>query len=98
MLHIINKSPFDRPTLDTVLRVAQSGAALLIEDAVVAATRGCTAAEKVAALIRKMPVYVLGPDLEARGLADHVIDGVTVVGYDGFVSLVAEHRNCQSWL
>ncbi|WP_217125163.1 sulfurtransferase complex subunit TusB [Hydrogenophilus thiooxidans] len=98
MLHIINKSPFDRPTLDTVLRVAQGGAALLIEDAVVAATRGCIAANKVVELAKKMPVYVLGPDLEARGLADRVIEGVQVVGYDGFVNLVAEHRNCQSWL
>jgi tRNA 2-thiouridine synthesizing protein B len=45
-----------------------------------------------------MPVYVLGPDLEARGLAQRVIDGVTVVDYAGFVQLVADHRNCQTWL
>jgi tRNA 2-thiouridine synthesizing protein B len=41
---------------------------------------------------------VLTPDLEARGLADRVIDGVTGVDYGGFVDLVAEHTNCQSWL
>ncbi|MCX7945400.1 MAG: sulfurtransferase complex subunit TusB [Hydrogenophilus sp.] len=96
MLHIVNKSPFDRPTLATVARVAQGGALLLIEDAVVAATQGV--ASPLAEIQKKMPVYVLGPDLEARGLNERVIEGVTVVDYNGFVQLVAEHRNCQSWL
>jgi tRNA 2-thiouridine synthesizing protein B len=27
-----------------------------------------------------------------------VLDGVNVVDYGGFVDLVAEHSNCQSWL
>jgi tRNA 2-thiouridine synthesizing protein B len=40
MLHIVNKSPLERNSLDTCLAVAQSGAILLIEDAVYAATTG----------------------------------------------------------
>jgi tRNA 2-thiouridine synthesizing protein B len=43
-------------------------------------------------------VYALGPDLQARGMADRVMDGVNVVDYGGFVDLVADHSNCQSWL
>ena len=27
-----------------------------------------------------------------------LVDGVTAVDYGGFVDLVAEHNNCQSWL
>ncbi|GAB6049291.1 sulfurtransferase complex subunit TusB [Hydrogenophilus islandicus] len=96
MLHIVNKSPFDRPTLATVARCARGGALLLIEDGVVAATKGV--ASPLTEIAAKMPVYVLGPDLEARGLAQRVIDGVTVVDYAGFVQLVADHRNCQTWL
>lgn len=96
MLHIVNKSPFDRPTLATVARVAKSGALLLIEDGVVAATQGV--ASPLSEIQARMPIYVLGPDLEARGLANRVIENVTVVDYDGFVRLVAEHRNCQTWL
>ncbi len=38
------------------------------------------------------------PVTEARATADRLIEGVTTVGYDGFVDLVANHRNCQSWL
>ncbi len=38
------------------------------------------------------------PDLEARGIADRVMDGVTMVDYGGFVDLVAEHKTSQSWL
>ncbi|MBW8307087.1 MAG: sulfurtransferase complex subunit TusB, partial [Thiobacillus sp.] len=43
-------------------------------------------------------IYALGPDLAARGMAGRVLDGVNVVDYGGFVDLVAEHSNCQSWL
>ncbi|GAB4480186.1 MAG: sulfurtransferase complex subunit TusB [Burkholderiaceae bacterium] len=98
MLHIVNKSPADRPTLDTVLRLARSGALLLIEDAVYAATRGNAAEAKVRDAMARLDVFALGPDLQARGVADRVIDGVRIVDYEGFVDLVAEHPNCQSWL
>jgi tRNA 2-thiouridine synthesizing protein B len=98
MLHIVNKSPFDRPTLDSVVRIAQTGAVLLIEDGVLAATRGNVAEATVRKLMSRMKVYALMPDLEARGMADRLIDGVTGVDYGGFVDLVAEHPKCQSWL
>ena len=98
MLHIVNKSPFDRPTLDSVARIAQTGAVLLIEDGVLAATRGNIAEATVRKLMSRMKVYALVPDLEARGMADRLIDGVTGVDYGGFVDLVAEQPKCQSWL
>ena len=98
MLHIVNKSPQDRPTLQTVARIAQTGAVLLIEDGVYGATRGNAAASSVAELAARVKVYALLPDLEARGLADRLIDEVTTVDYGGFVDLVAEHPTCQSWL
>ncbi|MCX7673323.1 MAG: sulfurtransferase complex subunit TusB [Thiobacillaceae bacterium] len=99
MLHIVNKSPTERNSLDSCLRLATEGSAvLLIEDAVYAATRGTAAAEKLKAAMGRLQFYVLEPDLKARGMASRVIDGVTLVDYGGFVDLVAEHRNCQSWL
>jgi tRNA 2-thiouridine synthesizing protein B len=98
MLHIVNRSPLERNALDSALRIAQSGSLLLIEDAVYAATRGNAAEAKLRAAMGKLKVYALAPDLEARGVADRVIDGVTTVDYGGFVDLVASHPNCQSWL
>jgi tRNA 2-thiouridine synthesizing protein B len=98
MLHIVNKSPLERPSLDACLRVAEPGSILLIEDAVYAAARGTAGAARLAAAKDRFKVYVLLPDAEARAIADRLIEGVTTVGYDGFVDLVANHRNCQSWL
>jgi tRNA 2-thiouridine synthesizing protein B len=98
MLHIVNKSPSERNTLDSVLRIAQSGSLLLIEDGVYAATRGNAAEARLTAAMARLKVYALLPDLEARAVADRVIDGVTPVDYAGFVDLVAEHPSCQSWL
>jgi tRNA 2-thiouridine synthesizing protein B len=98
MLHIVNKSPLEKSTLDAVLRLAASGTLLLIEDAVYAATRGNAAEAKVRQAMSKLKVCALMPDLQARGVADRLIDGVAAVDYDGFVDLVAEHKNCQSWL
>ena len=98
MLHILNKSPLQASTLDTVVRLAESGALLLIEDAVYAATKGNLAEPKLREAMATLKVYALAPDLAARGMADRVIDGVTTVDYDGFVDLVVEHPNNQSWL
>jgi tRNA 2-thiouridine synthesizing protein B len=98
MLHIVNKSPLEKPILDTVVRLAGSGALLLIEDAVYAATRGNGAEAKVREAMTKLKVYALMPDLQARGMADRLIDGVNTVDYEGFVDLIVEHPNCQSWL
>ena len=98
MLHIINKSPLGNNSLDSCLRVAESGDILLIEDAVYAATNGNAAEGKVRASMGRLKIHVLLPDLEARGLADRVIEGVSKIDYGGFVDLVAANKNCQSWL
>lgn len=98
MLHIINKSPLANSTLDSCMRVAQSGEILLIEDAVYAATTGNAFEGKITESLGRFKVYVLQPDLEARGLADRIIPGVSPVDYAGFVDLVTTNKNCQSWL
>ncbi len=100
MLHIVNKSPSERNALDSCLRMAKKGSTiLLIEDGVYAVTKGSTAESKLKATMAKdIRVYALWPDLEARGMQDTVIDGIKLVDYPGFVDLVAENKNVQSWL
>jgi len=98
MLHIINKSPLEKSSLDGCLAVATAGSTvLLIEDAVYAATRGNAYEAKLQAARDRFTICVLTPDLEARGMADRLMAGVTSVDYGGFVDLAAEHK-CQSWL
>jgi len=100
MLHTVNKSPFERNTLESCLRVAKSGSAiLLIEDGVIAAISSGQHAELISSRMNDFKFYVLGPDVNARGLENmSIIDGVSVVDYGGFVDLVAEHDATQSWL
>lgn len=100
MLHLINKSPFDRNALDSCLRLAKAGSSvLLLEDGVYAAMSKADSAEAVGKRMEDLTFYVLGPDVSARGLDDKpLIDGINVVDYGGFVDLVVEHEVAQSWL
>ncbi len=100
MLHTVNKSPFERNTLSSCLRLAQKGSAvLLIEDGVYAAVAGTAVAEQISERMAELSFYVLGPDVTARGLGGTpLIEGVRVVDYEGFVDLVAEHDAAQAWL
>jgi tRNA 2-thiouridine synthesizing protein B len=100
MLHLINKSPSDRNSLDSCLRLAMAGSSvLLLEDGVYAAMSKAASAAAVSARMGDLTFYVLGPDVSARGLDDTpLIDGINVVDYSGFVDLVVEHDAAQSWL
>ena len=100
MLHTVNRSPFTSQTLAQCLAHLTEGAAvLLIEDGVVGATAGTVAGAAIAECLKKCPVYVLGPDLMARGISEgRIVKGVQTVDYAGFVKLVTEHDAVQSWL
>ncbi len=100
MLHTVNKSPFEKNTLETCLRLAARGSSvLLIEDGIYGALAGTAISDKVSRSMEEVTFYVLGPDLKARGMQESkVLDGVKVVDYTGFVDLVTQHDNVQSWL
>jgi tRNA 2-thiouridine synthesizing protein B len=100
ILHTVNKSPFERNSLDSCLKfAAEGGSLLLIEDGVYAAIKGTSVEAKVAAAQGSLKLYVLGPDLNARGFTDdRVIPGINVVDYAGFVDLAAESDKVQAWL
>ena len=100
-LHTVNKSPYERGGLASAIAHALPGdAILLIEDAVVGAR---ASAQKTADLLKSAgsacSLYVLGPDLAARGIpATEVVEGLTVVDYAGFVDLATGHDKTQAWL
>ncbi len=99
-LHIVNKSPFERNALTNCIgHLVKDDAVLLIEDAVVAARDGSTAAPLVREALKNGPVYVLAPDLAARAIKQEgVIAGMKMVDYRGFVELATQHTRTQSWL
>jgi tRNA 2-thiouridine synthesizing protein B len=100
LLHTVNKSPFEKNALESCIRLALKGSSiLLMEDGVYGAVKGTAKSSLVAGTKGKIAVYVLGPDLDARGIShDKLIDGVKVVDYGGFVDLAATHSATQAWL
>ena len=100
MLHTVNKSPFEKNSLDTCLRLSQPGShVLLIEDGIYGALKGTSIEAQVRKCIQDRQFCVLGPDLKARGV-DHarLIEGIEVVGYDKFVELAVHCDKVQTWL
>ncbi|HXZ49076.1 MAG TPA: sulfurtransferase complex subunit TusB [Usitatibacter sp.] len=99
MLHTVNKSPFEHASLEECLRFAREGSAvLLIEDGIYGAVRGTSVSKRVEEALKRLSVYALGADVEARGMQHRVMDGVRLVDYGGFVDLVVQHNAVQAWL
>jgi len=100
MLHTVNKSPFEKNSLSSCLRLAKNGSGiLLLEDAVYGAVQGTSVSGEVAGRSKDFKFYVLGPDLAARGLSEKpIIDGIEIIDYEGFVDLAVEHDAVNSWL
>jgi tRNA 2-thiouridine synthesizing protein B len=99
-LHTVNKSPFERSAFMSALNHLKPGDALLmIEDGVVGARNAGAFASQLEKAAKSCSVYVLGPDLAARGMGEKdLIAGVKLVDYGGFVDLAAAHDRSQAWL
>jgi tRNA 2-thiouridine synthesizing protein B len=99
-LHTVNKSPFEKNSLEICLKMSKAGSSvLLIEDGVYGATKGTAAEAMVKDAMADKKFYALRSDLKARGIAeDRVIDGVEMVDYAGFVDLVEATDKVQAWL
>ena len=93
LLHTVNKSPFEKNSLETCLRIAVEGSSvLLMEDGVYGAMNGTSLNGMLSDAGNRLQFYVLSPDLKARGLSEeNVMEGIEVVDYDGFVDLVVAH-------
>ena len=98
-LHTVNKSPFEKSSMDSCLAYAKEGSSVLLyEDGIYGAIKGTAAAEKIAGT-NGVKFFVLGPDLKARGVAeDKVADGIEIVDYAKFVSLAAENDKVTAWV
>ncbi len=94
MLHTINHEIFSNTFLQSV---AENDVVLLLENAVYAASSNSSYAKQFQPLINRKKLYVLMPDVSARGLQDKLLQGVTTIDYRGFVDLVCEHEQVCPW-
>lgn len=99
-LHTVNKSPFATQSLQSCLNHASDGdAILMIEDGVYGAASGTGVSDAVAARNGSVSLFVLGPDLAARGIDNsRLIEGISAIDYSGFVDLAAKHKVTHAWL
>ena len=99
MLHTVNKSPFEKNTLDTCLRLARAGSCVLfIEDGVYGALNNTEFTARVKKAMRDKKFYALSADLNARGIEHkQLINGIEIIDYHGFVELAVKCDKVQSW-
>lgn len=98
-LHTVNRSPFEHGALaDCLARVRPGSAVLLIEDGVLGALADARFAARLAALSAEVEFFVLGPDLDARGIESaRLAPFIEVVDYAGFVALACRFARTVAW-
>jgi len=90
MLHTVNKSSFERNSLQSCLNtIDDTSVILLIEDGVISAAKNANS-PMLADIAAQGRVYALQGDVDARG--------IKLVDYAGFVDLVVEHGTAVSWV
>jgi tRNA 2-thiouridine synthesizing protein B len=99
-LHTVNKSPFEKSSLETAINYSLAGSSILmIEDGVYGAAKGTAVESMVKGALGDKKVYALKSDLMARAIKeDRVIDGIEIIDYAGFVDLVEANDKVQAWL
>ena len=100
MLHTVNKSPFEKNSLETCLRLAEDNSSiLLIEDGVYGALKNTTIESSIINAQKTNKFFVLGPDIKARGLdKTSLISNIEIIDYKEFVKLTVENDKIQNWL
>ncbi|UJF19199.1 sulfurtransferase complex subunit TusB [Vibrio sp. SS-MA-C1-2] len=96
MLHLIKKSPFQSQLVKQCLQYSSNqDAILLYQDGIYAGLSG----SECATLLKNsnLEIYILTPDLEARGLEDKIEQSFKRVDYKGFVGLTARFDKTVTW-
>ena len=99
MQHTVTKSPFEKNSLYTCVRLSKAGSAiLLIEDGVYGALAGTSFESQVRDAMPGRKFFVLGPAFAARGTDKvQLIGGIEVGGIDGLVELAVGCGKVQTW-
>lgn len=96
-LHLLSHSPFANNRLASCLRLLGANDGVMLSgDAVYALQTGSSHHDSLLALPQSIGLYVLGEDLQARGIRAE--ERLQVVDYPAFVALCAQYDKVNSWL
>jgi tRNA 2-thiouridine synthesizing protein B len=92
ILHTVNRSPQHHHALRSCLPfIGPEDVLLLLEDGVYAATPA------TAGLLAGTKTFAVRADIEARGLATHLSESITLIDYEGFVRLCVQYPVIKHW-
>ena len=95
MLHIISSSSEYEVLF---ARIVPGDALLFIGSAVLCLHKNSQAGKAILRSSQQFQYYALQPDLLARGLAaDDIISDISIIDYQGFVTLTLAHKVIKSW-
>jgi tRNA 2-thiouridine synthesizing protein B len=99
VLHLLREAHVSGSAVPSCLtRMSQDDSILLLENGVYLCMKGGLGFRQLSTIAERGRLYVLGPDLAARGLAlDDIGKGVTVVDYAGFVDLTVKSKSTITW-
>lgn len=98
MLHIINKTNFIESQNLSVLQVIKPEDALLfLADGVYLLHKTNPHVEILLSHIDSERIFVLEPDVTARGLKDLINNEIKLVDYDDFVVLTEQYHPTMNW-
>lgn len=98
-LHTVNKSPLVNNALQSCLRLAtQSDGILLIEDGVYGGLTLTSFTPELEQALAEFSLYILRPDLAARGIIEQAHPKIQQIDYAGFVDLTVLYDKIQAWV
>ena len=86
ILHTLNKSPEHAALGRCCETIATGDVLVLLEDGQIGEL-----------LAQDIAVYAINADVQARGLAERMTKGVTLIDYEGFVQLCTEQASSKRW-
>lgn len=97
VLHTVNRN-YPATALTSCLKIASPGSTiLLIEEGVYNAADNSPGARLIMERLSDFSVRALLPDVVARGLQGHLIDGCLTITDAQFVELTTEHEKVLAW-
>ena len=95
MLHLIFQSPIDKAILE---RIDSGDDVVFLENAVLRILKKGSLCGVLMQLLNVNRLYVLGDDIEARGIViSELVSGIEVIDYAELVNLTVKNPVIQSW-